>query len=186
MRGWVCRLQLLLGPAGLMTTFYRLRFETPPTWRARSLYSYPPGTGWLGYTPRHWVVGRVNFYAVRVFRLSWVWVWVSCYDRRSVGQSASLSRNEAPIWGLRPDFYYCQTVAGLLMWNVLSDERTDLSFTNDVGPRQRSHSQVRVPWDSWLYFTISDSKTFLFVASYDSQCYGGGIWPRLHTGWLFD
>jgi hypothetical protein len=28
------------------------------------------------------------------------------------GQSASLSWNKAPIWGLRPDFYYCQTVAG--------------------------------------------------------------------------
>jgi hypothetical protein len=24
------------------------------------------------------------------------------------GQSASLSWNKAPIWGLRPDFYYCQ------------------------------------------------------------------------------
>jgi hypothetical protein len=23
------------------------------------------------------------------------------------GQSASLSWNKAPIWGLRPDFYYC-------------------------------------------------------------------------------
>jgi hypothetical protein len=29
-------------------------------------------------------------------------------------QSASLSWNKAPIWGLRLDFYYCQTVAGLL------------------------------------------------------------------------
>jgi hypothetical protein len=28
-----------------MTTFYCLRFETPPTWRTRSLYLYPPGTG---------------------------------------------------------------------------------------------------------------------------------------------
>jgi hypothetical protein len=27
----------------------------PPTWRARSPYLYPPGTGWPGYTPRHWV-----------------------------------------------------------------------------------------------------------------------------------
>jgi hypothetical protein len=27
------------------------------------------------------------------------------------GQSASLSWNKAPIWGLRPDFYYCQTVS---------------------------------------------------------------------------
>jgi hypothetical protein len=37
------------------------------------------------------------------------------------GQSAGLSWNEAPIWGLRPDLYYCQTVAGLLMWGDLSD-----------------------------------------------------------------
>jgi hypothetical protein len=61
------------------------------------------------------------------------------------GQSASLSWNKAPIWGLRPDFYYCQTVAGLLMCGALSDERTGLSFTITAGPRQRSHSQVRVP-----------------------------------------
>jgi hypothetical protein len=27
------------------------------------------------------------------------------------GQAASLSWNKAPIWVLRPDFYYCQTVA---------------------------------------------------------------------------
>jgi hypothetical protein len=55
-RGWVYRLQLPLSspaqsflrpsPAGLMTTFYCLRFETHPTWRTRSLYLYPPGTGW--------------------------------------------------------------------------------------------------------------------------------------------
>jgi hypothetical protein len=44
------------------------------------------------------------------------------------GQSASLCWNEAPIWGLRPDFYYCLTFAGLLMWGALSDERTGLSF----------------------------------------------------------
>jgi hypothetical protein len=42
-------------PAGLMTIFYCLRFETSPTWRARSLYLYPPGTRWPGYTPGHWV-----------------------------------------------------------------------------------------------------------------------------------
>jgi hypothetical protein len=61
----VCLLQLLLcspaqsfsgpSPAGLMTTFYCLIFETPPTWRTRSLYLYPPGTGWPGYTTMHWV-----------------------------------------------------------------------------------------------------------------------------------
>jgi hypothetical protein len=41
---------------------------------------------------------------------------------------------------------------------ALSDERTDLSFTIVAGPRQRSHSRIRVPWDSWPYFTVSDSR----------------------------
>jgi hypothetical protein len=33
-------------------------------------------------------------------------------------QSASFSWNKAPIWGLRPDFHYCQTIAGLLIWGA--------------------------------------------------------------------
>jgi hypothetical protein len=65
----------------------------------------------------------------------------------------------------------------LLMWGALSDERTGLSFAVAASPRQRSHSRVRVPWQSWPYFT------FIFVASCDSQGYGGGIRPCLHTGW---
>jgi hypothetical protein len=60
-------------------------------------------------------------------------------------QPASLSWNKAPFWGLRPDLYYCLTVAGLLIWGVLSDERPGLSFTIPAGPRQRSHFLVRVP-----------------------------------------
>jgi hypothetical protein len=55
-----------------------------------------------------------------------------CYDRRSVGQSVFVS---TPIWGARLDFYYYQTVAGLLMWGVLSDERMCLPFTIADGPR---------------------------------------------------
>jgi hypothetical protein len=40
----------------LVTTFYCLRFETLPTWRARSPYLYPlVGTGLSDYTPSHWV-----------------------------------------------------------------------------------------------------------------------------------
>jgi hypothetical protein len=57
------------------------------------------------------------------------------------GQLASLSWNKSPIWGLRPDFYYCQTVARLLICGALSDVRTGLSFTIAAGPRQRSHSR---------------------------------------------
>jgi hypothetical protein len=40
---------------GLMTIFYCLIIETPPTWRSTSLYLYPPETGWPSYTLRHWV-----------------------------------------------------------------------------------------------------------------------------------
>jgi hypothetical protein len=36
-------------------------------------------------------------------------------------------------------FLYSHTVAGLFMQSALSDERTDLSFTLAVGPRQCSH-----------------------------------------------
>jgi hypothetical protein len=32
------------------------------------------------------------------------------------------------MWGLRPDLYYCRTVARFLMWGTLSDERMGLSF----------------------------------------------------------
>jgi hypothetical protein len=122
------------------------------------------------------------------------------------GQSVSLSWNKAP--SLRSDFYYCQTVTGLLKWGALSDERTGLSFTTAAGPRQRSHSRARVPWDSWPHFTLRietpstwrarypylhpqerltqlypQALGFLFVASYGSQGYGGCNRPRLHAGY---
>jgi hypothetical protein len=58
------------------------------------------------------------------------------------GQSASLSWCQTPNWGPRAEFYYCQTVAGLLMWGPLSDERTDLLLTIAAGSRQCSHSRV--------------------------------------------
>jgi hypothetical protein len=69
-----------------------------------------------------------------------------------------VSWNKAPIWGLRPDFYYRLTVASLLMWGALSNERTGLSFTTAAGPRQHSHPQVRVPWASRQYITVSYSR----------------------------
>jgi hypothetical protein len=36
----------------------------------------------------------------------------------------------------------------LFIWGAFSEERTGLSFTISAGPRQRSLSQVRVPWHS--------------------------------------
>jgi hypothetical protein len=74
------------------------------------------------------------------------------------GQSASLYWTKAAVWGLRPDCFYYQRVACLLMWVALSDERTGLSFPTASGPRQRSNFRVRVLWDSWPYFTASGSR----------------------------
>jgi hypothetical protein len=93
--------------------------------------------------------------------------------RRSDGQSVSVS---SAIRGLRPHFYYCQTVAGLLMWSALYEERTGLPFTMAAGPRQRSHSWVRVPRDSWPYFTVSDSR-LPEPAGTDLQEQGGPVMP---------
>jgi hypothetical protein len=44
------------------------------------------------------------------------------------------------------------------MGRSLSDERTGLSLIIAAGLRQRSHSRIRVPWDSRSYFTLSDSR----------------------------
>jgi hypothetical protein len=56
-------------------------------------------------------------------------------------------------------FITARQLADLLMWGALSDKSTGLSFTIAAGPRQRSHSWIRVPY--CLRF-----ETSLFVASY--------------------
>jgi hypothetical protein len=63
-------------------------------------------------------------------------------------QSASLSWNKAPIWGLWSDIYLSLTITALFFVGVLSDERAGLTFVYAAGTRQRSLSWVRVPLDS--------------------------------------
>jgi hypothetical protein len=102
-------------------------------------------------------------------------------------QLASLSWCQAPIWGPRPDFCYCQAVAGLLMWGTISDERMGLLFAISAGPCPcwHSHSQVKVPWDSWLHFTASDLRLppawsarspYLYLPSTGWPSYTPGHW----------
>jgi hypothetical protein len=42
---WPAKSFLRPSPAGPMTIFYSLKFDTIPTWRPRSSYLYSPGTG---------------------------------------------------------------------------------------------------------------------------------------------
>jgi hypothetical protein len=59
------------------------------------------------------------------------------------------------------DHYFYFPTEHLLLWslcNILFDEKMGLSFAIAAGPRQRSHSHVRLPRDSWPHFTVSDSR----------------------------
>jgi hypothetical protein len=47
---------------------FTVSFETLPTWRARSPYLYPSGTGWPNYTPRNLVAFR---HVLRLAGLRW-------------------------------------------------------------------------------------------------------------------
>jgi hypothetical protein len=93
------------------------------------------------------------------------------------GQSASLTWNKAPIWGLRPDLYYCQTVAGLLMGDDFSDERTGSIVYNCYRSLPAQSFSGSSPMGLATIFYSLRFETSLFVASY-----GGGIRRRLHTG----
>jgi hypothetical protein len=67
----------------------------------------------------------------RLYRVLFFFCYIDCQSQSYVttdGQLASLSWNKAPIWGLRPDLFYCQTVVDVLMWGALSDERAGLLF----------------------------------------------------------
>jgi hypothetical protein len=53
---WALPEQSLSGPSSTeLRPYSSVSFEILPTWRTRSLYLYPPGTGWPSYNPRHWV-----------------------------------------------------------------------------------------------------------------------------------
>jgi hypothetical protein len=80
----------------------------------------------------------------------------------SVGQSVLVSSTHL---GLTTRFLFLSGSCGFIdVGSSLSDERTGLPFTIAAGPRQRSHTWVRVPRDSWPYFTIN-SKSQSHIAT---------------------
>jgi hypothetical protein len=94
------------------------------------------------------------------------------------GQSASLSCSKAPMWGLRPYIYYCGFAnAELSLW------REDESVVYNccwASPAQSFSGPSPVGLVTIFYCLRFE--TSRFIASSDSQGHGGGIRPRLHTG----
>jgi hypothetical protein len=55
-------------------------------------------------------------------------------------------------WDSRPVIFSAEHLRSYSLCNILSDEMMGLSFTIAADPRQRGHSQVRIPRDSWPHF----------------------------------
>jgi hypothetical protein len=97
------------------------------------------------------------------------------------GQSASLSWNKAPIWGVLPVFItvrllqvcYCGALS------LTKGRVCRLQMLLALASAVILGSQSRGTRDHILLAQIQD---FLLIASYDSQGYGGGIRPHLHMG----
>jgi hypothetical protein len=91
----------------LITIFYCIRFETLPTWRARSPYLYCPGIGSPGYISRH----RVPFSSPRMTRRAMVEVfepastWAKNYWSSVYSPSTARIENASSIIA-------CSVVAG--------------------------------------------------------------------------
>jgi hypothetical protein len=86
--------------------------------------------------------------------------WLNNNFSQSQSQSYVIPTHRWPVClGVKPHLglmtrFLFLSVAGLLMWGALSDERMGLSFTIAAGSCQRSHSRVRVPRDLWPDFTV--------------------------------
>jgi hypothetical protein len=105
--------------------------------------------------------------------------------RPMVSRPVSLEK-KAPIWGFRPDFHYCQTVVGWLIWGSLSLWREDWSVIYNLWWASPAQSFCgRIPLSLETIFYCLRFETSLFVASYDSHGYGRGIrtWRKRNFGW---
>jgi hypothetical protein len=113
MRGWVCRLQLLLALASAfilrsesLASAFILRSESHRTHdhlllsqirdssnlEPRSPYLHPPGTGWTSYTPQHWGPFPLPFTSHNRATVEVIWT-------SSTPWRASLPCLDTLIWG---------------------------------------------------------------------------------------
>jgi hypothetical protein len=159
-----------------MTIFY---------WRARSLYLYCPGTGWPSYTPGHWVpflsplTTRRDYGGGILTRLHMGWYHIcnkfELFLRSTVSWPGCL--------GVRP-LYWTHDQIFITVRHLQSSCCGAPSLTRGLvcnllvqfTVMLRSKSQRTRDHVSPSHLRLCS----LFVASYDSQGYSGGILTRLH------
>jgi hypothetical protein len=117
------------------------------------------------------------------------------------GQSASLSWCGARIWSPWPDFFsvwqlhicplwredgsviYCTIASGQSLSGPIPAElRPYFTVSSETSPTRRARSPYLYPPRNRVAQLHPRALGPLFVASYDSQGYDGGILTRLHTG----
>jgi hypothetical protein len=188
---WTSPAQSFLGPspAGLVTTFYCLRFEIPSTWRARSPYLYPPGTGWPSYTPRPSDYSSSQSHTVtdgQSISKSWYRTPFTILESGSYimidGQSTGLSLEYSTHLELKTRFLLLSDSCGFVeLGRSLWREDGSVIF-NFCWPSPAQSFSGPSPLGIATIFYCLRYEASIFVASYDSQGYGGDILTRLHTG----
>jgi hypothetical protein len=146
----------------------------PQTWSLPCLHRSLPGNG-----SQQWRFLRFRTQVLIGWRLSPNSSWPPLvrsksksksnlrYDRRSVGHSVLMS---SPNFGLDTRFLLLSDTWRFVDMGRPFHKRTGLSFANAAGPRQRSHSRVCVPRESWPSFIVSDLRLHQ----------PGGPGPRIH------
>jgi hypothetical protein len=151
-----------------------------------------------------WRVVRVSSHLISKNCVSCWCLFQSRVTLRLALYRQSVCIGDNPMRLRTSNFIFQLNTCGYSPYVTSSPTRDWVSFTIAAGPRQRSHSQVRVPRDSWPHFTVSDSwfpqhggsGLSIYVPTvtgwpsytpwhwvpFSSQGYAGCIRPRLHTG----
>jgi hypothetical protein len=132
------------------------------------------GSGFDDWVYLHFVTITVNYNSSHIELLNEVCLtnlceeslpnefWILLRDESSLMLRPTFSRLfylgiKHPSGAYDQIFITVRQMRGVLMWGALSDERTRLSFPIVPGPRQHSHSRVRIPWrDHVLLSQIRD------------------------------
>jgi hypothetical protein len=93
---------------------FTVSFETPPTWRPRFPFLYPPGTGWHSYTPGH-LVNRVRSNIITQAAIHWVVERCRCVGLTILQPSVSILSRHCGILNISQTYRPPRPVTGIAL-----------------------------------------------------------------------